>query len=199
MNVIRSSVYYRILSRTICGISTYWRFRSSSISTRVNTRDPGKRIADGTRRCFVTITRSCDENAPRKHDFLGDRFEDGTIDFLSVIAVGHGLDALRALAGPMPAIGQRTFGLAARLYHRMHGTRHGNGRPMFRMYADTGYEREDTQGGVVNFNVLRANGDHLGHNEVSATPGASVLSKGTVGEGRAFDSFRDNFCVRTVF
>lgn len=95
------------------------------------------------------------------------RFEDGTIDFLSVIAIGHGLDALRALAGPMRAVAERTFALAARLYRRMNGTRHGNGLPVFRTYADTAYTREDAQGGIVNFNVLRANGDHVGYNEVS--------------------------------
>lgn len=95
------------------------------------------------------------------------RFEDGTVNFLSVIAVGHGLDTLRALAGPMRTVAVRTFGLAACLYGQMNGTRHGNGRPMFRTYADTTYGSEETQGGIVNFNVLRANGDYVGYNEVS--------------------------------
>lgn len=90
------------------------------------------------------------------------------MDFLSVMAVGRGLDALRALAGPMRAVSDRTFRLAARLYGRMTGARHGNGRPVFRVYADTAYgTREDAQGGVVNFNVLRAGGGHVGYNEVS--------------------------------
>lgn len=91
------------------------------------------------------------------------------MDFLSVMAVGHGLDALRALAGPMRAVSDRTFRLAARLYGRMSGARHGNGRPVFRVYADTAYACRDAQGGVVNFNVLWANGEHVGYNEVSGT------------------------------
>ncbi|XP_025198995.1 molybdenum cofactor sulfurase 3 isoform X1 [Melanaphis sacchari] len=95
-----------------------------------------------------------------------EKFEDGTVDFLSVIAVGHGLDALRALAGPMRAVASRTFRLAAYLYDRMSGARHGNGSPVFRMYADTAYQCESTQGGVVNFNVLRSNGEYVGYNEV---------------------------------
>lgn len=95
------------------------------------------------------------------------RFEDGTVDFLSVIAVGHGLDTLRALAGPIRAVAGRTFRLALYLYDRMSGTRHGNGFPVFRVYTDTAYRCEGTQGGIVNFNVLRANGDYVGYNEVS--------------------------------
>lgn len=95
------------------------------------------------------------------------RFEDGTVDFLSVVAVGHGLDTLRALAGPMRLVAERTFRLAAYLYGRMSGARHGNGFPVFRTYTDTEYRCESTQGGVVNFNVLRANGDYVGYNEVS--------------------------------
>ncbi|XP_029341940.1 molybdenum cofactor sulfurase-like isoform X1 [Acyrthosiphon pisum] len=97
---------------------------------------------------------------------LHEKFEDGTVDFLSAIAVGHGLDTLRALAGPMREVAGRTFRLAAYLYGRMSGVRHGNGLPVFRTYADTEYRCESTQGGVVNFNVLRANGDYVGYNEV---------------------------------
>lgn len=105
------------------------------------------------------------------------RFEDGTINFLSVIAVGHGLDALRALAGPMRMVSVRTFGLAACLYGQMNETRHGNGRPMFRTYSDTTYESEKAQGGIVNFNVLRANGDYVGYNEVSPKIGLETITK----------------------
>jgi molybdenum cofactor sulfurtransferase len=49
----------------------------------------------------------------------------------------------------------------------MSWARHGNGSPVFRVYADTAYRCESTQGGVVNFNVLRANGEYVGYNEVS--------------------------------
>lgn len=101
----------------------------------------------------------------------GRRFEDGTVDFLSVIAVGHGLDAIHTLAGPMRVVSERTFALAAYLFDRMNGTLHGNGRPVFRTYADTAYRSGNEQGGVVNFNVLRANGEYVGYNEVSVRPG----------------------------
>lgn len=87
-----------------------------------------------------------------------------------MIAVGRGLDTLRALAGPMRAVAARTFALAAYLFDRMVGTRHGNGRPVFRVYADAAaYRRADEQGGVVNFNVLRADGGYVGYNEASTT------------------------------
>lgn len=88
------------------------------------------------------------------------------MDFLAAIAVGNGLDAMRELAGPMRALAERTFRLAARLYGRMNAARHGNGRPVFRTYSDTEYVNADEQGGIVNFNVLRANGEHVGYNEV---------------------------------
>ncbi|XP_050540108.1 molybdenum cofactor sulfurase isoform X2 [Daktulosphaira vitifoliae] len=97
---------------------------------------------------------------------LHEWFEDGTINFLSIIAVGHGLNTLKRLTGSMVSISQKVFELAAYLYKKMCEAKHGNQKPMFQLYTDTDYTCQKTQGGIINFNIIRANGDFVGYNEV---------------------------------
>lgn len=39
---------------------------------------------------------------------------------------------------------------------------HGNGKPLAILYGDTDYEDVNLQGGIVTFNLLRSNGEHIG-------------------------------------
>ncbi|XP_050419672.1 molybdenum cofactor sulfurase 1 isoform X2 [Adelges cooleyi] len=114
----------------------------------------------------VEITLARNRHHVPKTTTLHEWFEDGTVDFLSIIAIDHGLNTLRELAGPMQSVSQRVFELAAYLYAKMCTARHGNQKPLFRIYTDSDYTCREFQGGVVNFNVLRANGEHVGYNEV---------------------------------
>nr|CAD7455575.1 unnamed protein product [Timema tahoe] len=97
---------------------------------------------------------------------LSDRFEDGTLPFLSILALRHGFDTLKQLCGSIEDIAMHTFSLAQSLFLNLISLHHSNGAPAVVLYTDTDYQNIDTQGGIVNFNLLRANGEYVGFVEV---------------------------------
>ncbi|XP_078581461.1 molybdenum cofactor sulfurase-like [Branchiostoma floridae x Branchiostoma japonicum] len=97
---------------------------------------------------------------------LHDRFEDGTLPFLDIIALRHGFDTMEKLTGGMLHISQHTFSLAHYVYLQLTSLKHHNGQPVVVVYTDTDFDDITTQGGIVNFNLLRANGDFVGYSEV---------------------------------
>ncbi|XP_069687555.1 molybdenum cofactor sulfurase 2 [Periplaneta americana] len=97
---------------------------------------------------------------------LSDRFEDGTLPFLSIVALRHGFDTLQQLPGGMKGVSDHTHALAKRLFHALLMLHHSNGAPATVLYCDSDYESACTQGGVVNFNMLRRSGEFVGYVEV---------------------------------
>lgn len=63
-------------------------------------------------------------------------------------------------------ISSHVFSLARYLHHSLLALHHQNGAPVIKLYSDTDYEDEKIQGGIVSFNVLRANGEFVGYMEV---------------------------------
>ncbi len=47
---------------------------------------------------------------------------------------------------------------------------HANGRAVCLFYCDTDFNDPTSQGGIVNFNLLRPNGEFVGYSEVSYVP-----------------------------
>lgn len=97
---------------------------------------------------------------------LAERFEDGTIPFLDIIAVRHGLDALRKIGGSIERISGHTFYIAKYFHHKLAHLRHSSGVNVAEIYTNGNFKDPETQGGVVNFNLFRANGDYIGFAEV---------------------------------
>ncbi|XP_041040822.1 molybdenum cofactor sulfurase [Carcharodon carcharias] len=97
---------------------------------------------------------------------VSDRFEDGTISFLDIIAVNHGFDALDKLTGGMQNIMLHTFSLARYTYIILSGMRHVNGMPVARIYSDNEFETPDSQGPIINMNVLDEKGGIVGYAKV---------------------------------
>ncbi|XP_067008145.2 molybdenum cofactor sulfurase 2 [Anabrus simplex] len=97
---------------------------------------------------------------------LSDRFEDGTLPFLSIAALRHGFDTLQKLTGSMNNITLHTFSLARYVHHSLMLLHHSNGSPVAVLYSDTDYEDRETQGNIVNFNLLRSNKEFVGFMEV---------------------------------
>uniref|UniRef100_T1ISR7 Molybdenum cofactor sulfurase n=1 Tax=Strigamia maritima TaxID=126957 RepID=T1ISR7_STRMM len=97
---------------------------------------------------------------------LHDRLEDGTISFLDILAIRHGLDTLETLAGGMEVVNERTFLLGRYVYRALSILRHGNGRPVVELYCRTQFVDSQQQGPIVTFNVLRADGSHVGFAQV---------------------------------
>ncbi|XP_059511503.1 molybdenum cofactor sulfurase isoform X2 [Stegostoma tigrinum] len=97
---------------------------------------------------------------------LSDRFEDGTISFLDIIAVNHGFDALDKFTGGMQNIMLHTFSLARYTYIILSGMRHANGTPVARIYSDNEFETPDAQGPIINLNLLDEEGGIVGFAKV---------------------------------
>lgn len=95
-----------------------------------------------------------------------DRFEDGTISFLDIIALSHSFDALYKITGGMHNIQQHTFGLARYTYMLLSSLRHGNGRPVARVYTEGHFESPSTQGTILNFNLMDSQGQIIGYSQV---------------------------------
>ncbi|XP_034374571.1 molybdenum cofactor sulfurase isoform X2 [Arvicanthis niloticus] len=95
-----------------------------------------------------------------------ERFEDGTISFLDVIALKHGFDALEHLTGGMVNIQQHTFALTQYTHSALSSLRYPNGAPVVRIYSDSGFSSPDVQGPIINFNVLDDGGEIIGYSQV---------------------------------
>ncbi|XP_076294730.1 molybdenum cofactor sulfurase isoform X1 [Lasioglossum baleicum] len=99
-----------------------------------------------------------------KRESLHQRFEDGTVPFLSIASLRHGLDILSAVK--MQKISHHVFSLARFLHESLLKLHHGNGKPVAKLYSDTAYENCDLQGGIVAFNLIRSNSEYVGYMEV---------------------------------
>lgn len=103
---------------------------------------------------------------------LFNRFEDGTLPFLSVISLLNGFSTLDRLVPPindtksMTRISRHCFSLAKYLFKNLKELKYSNGQPVVKLYHDTDFESIDNQGGIVNFNLLHTNGSFIGFAEV---------------------------------
>jgi selenocysteine lyase/cysteine desulfurase len=124
------------------------------------------------------------------HQMLSDEsaYEDGTLNFLSIPDVEVGLRWIDGIG--MDVISTRVRCLTGWLLARMADLRHGDGRPMVRVYGPTGVRR---RGGTVAFNLLDPDGAVVDERLVASEASAAGLSLRTgcfcnpgAGEG-AFD------------
>ncbi|XP_057556665.1 molybdenum cofactor sulfurase isoform X2 [Hippopotamus amphibius kiboko] len=97
---------------------------------------------------------------------VAERFEDGTISFLDVIALKHGFDALERLTGGMENIRQHTFTLAQYTYTALSALQYPNGAPVVQIYSDSEFSSPEVQGPVISFNVLDDSGNIIGYSQV---------------------------------
>ncbi|XP_077469060.1 molybdenum cofactor sulfurase isoform X1 [Stigmatopora argus] len=97
---------------------------------------------------------------------LSDRFEDGTVSFLDIIALNHSFEALYRITGGIQNIQQHTFGLARYTYILLSSLCHGNGRPVAQMYVQGQFDSPSTQGAILNFNLIDSHGDIIGYSQV---------------------------------
>ncbi|XP_043993005.1 molybdenum cofactor sulfurase [Gambusia affinis] len=97
---------------------------------------------------------------------ISDRFEDGTVSFLDIIALNHAFESLYRITGSMHNIQQHTFGLARYTYMLLSSLCHGNGRPVAQIYTEGQFESPITQGAILNFNLLDSSGQIIGYSQV---------------------------------
>nr|XP_057913984.1 molybdenum cofactor sulfurase isoform X2 [Doryrhamphus excisus] len=95
-----------------------------------------------------------------------DRFEDGTVSFLDIVALNHSFETLYRITGCMRNIEQHTFGLARYTYMLLSSLCHGNRRPVAQMYTQGQFESPSTQGAILNFNLMDSHGKIIGYSQV---------------------------------
>jgi len=99
------------------------------------------------------------------------RFEDGTLDFLSIPAVSAGLDFLER-AG-RDTIHDRVAMLTDFLLGRLADLRHPDGRPLARIYGPLGTEG---RGGTVSFNLHDASGHPIDQDTIEQRAAEAGIS-----------------------
>lgn len=114
------------------------------------------------------------ENWHVKRQSFHERFEDGTIPFLSIISLLSGFNSLSRMVPAsdfghtMERISKHCFGVARYLWAELNGLRHKNGRRVVQFYHDTDFTDRRKQGGIVNLNVLNEVGQVIGFSEMAA-------------------------------
>ncbi|XP_067639765.1 molybdenum cofactor sulfurase 3 isoform X2 [Eurosta solidaginis] len=109
----------------------------------------------------------------QKRPNFSTRFEDGTLQFLTIVAL---LDSFRALERLVPPTNEQlsvqrislhVYRLAKYCYESLASLQHSNGAKLIKFYNHNGYEDITLQGGIVTFNVLHDNGTYVGFAEVA--------------------------------
>ena len=85
--------------------------------------------------------------------------------FQGILAVKHGLDTFEKLGISPEWTSQHVFDLASQLNQRLGDLKYPSGEPVAVIYSDfsEGTTSEETQGGIVAFNLLDSSGNHLGY------------------------------------
>jgi selenocysteine lyase/cysteine desulfurase len=98
-------------------------------------------------------------------------FEDGTVNYLALPAVEHGLDYVSEIG--IDNVHERVRCLTEWLLEQLGRLRHANGRPAVEVYGPRGVEG---RGGTIGFNVLRPDGRPLHVNVVERVAAESRIS-----------------------
>jgi len=110
---------------------------------------------------------------------VSERFEDGTVSFLSIASLRYGFQILNRLT--MKSIQNHVSALTHHLYLRMRSLRYSNGQHLCTMYSDylNTYSSEtgdsspslssfsENQGSVLSFNLHYASGKFIGYSDVA--------------------------------
>jgi molybdenum cofactor sulfurtransferase len=102
------------------------------------------------------------------------RFEDGTVPFMSIVAVREGMKALQELG--IDNITKHAWVVTRELFLRLNGLRHANGRPAVRIYGDHLKNDMAKQGSIVTVNFLTETGGFVGYNEVMKAAAAENIN-----------------------
>ncbi|ELT90808.1 hypothetical protein CAPTEDRAFT_166504, partial [Capitella teleta] len=97
---------------------------------------------------------------------LNQRFEDGTLPFLDIIALRHGFDAIDRIGGSFDDVASHSYKLAQLTFEGLSAYHHGNGTRVAKVYRHGDYVSSDEQGPVVNFNLVQSDGSFVGYAEV---------------------------------
>ncbi|KZS21851.1 Molybdenum cofactor sulfurase [Daphnia magna] len=94
---------------------------------------------------------------------LQEKFENGTVNFLSILALRHGMRELKNLVLTMDNVSIHTFRLGQLLYVSLCQLKHANGKSLVKIYSHTEFTDRQRQGAIVTFNLMAESGDYIGY------------------------------------
>lgn len=97
-------------------------------------------------------------------DKVYEQFEDGTIDFLNILALPYGLQWINDLG--IDNIQQHTFALTQYVYRKMISTKYNNNQDCFEIYGNHSLNDLKRQGPIITFNMFWSNGSYIGCNDI---------------------------------
>nr|CAG8615443.1 1412_t:CDS:10 [Entrophospora candida] len=107
---------------------------------------------------------------------LSERFEDGTINFLDIVALDHAFTVSENLYTNFDFIKKHVTSLITYLYRSMKSLYHSNGEAVCVIYSNKKDFSDNTgQGPVINFNVKRSDGSWVGYLEVERLAGMNGI------------------------
>ena len=109
------------------------------------------------------VTVSCETDFCQLKPKYSEKFEDGTLDFLSIDQLRHGFDTLERIG--MDNIQEHVWAVTKYFYDKIKSFHHSNGRPLARVYGNHEAGR-DHQGGIVTFNLLDSRGNYIGYSKI---------------------------------
>ena len=78
----------------------------------------------------------------------------------------HSFQLFEQLVGSMKDVLNHTHSIALYVYEKMSAMTHSSGKSVCKIYCETDFQDNTKQGPVINFNLLRANGEFVGYSEV---------------------------------
>ncbi|CAG8544508.1 7079_t:CDS:10 [Ambispora leptoticha] len=116
-----------------------------------------------------------DMNWQMFHDRLCERYEDGTINFLNIISLGHAFDVTDRLYGDFKNIRAHVTALNSYLYRAMSQLKHWNGAPLCFINSDRDFSDSSRQGPILSFNLKHADGTWIGYREIERLAGQNGI------------------------
>ncbi|CAL5981885.1 Molybdenum_cofactor sulfurase [Hexamita inflata] len=111
------------------------------------------------------VTVSCDTDYCKLKPKYHEKFEDGTLDFISIDQLRYGFDALEELG--MENIQDHVWAVTRRFYEGLSQMKHSNGKPLAEFYGNHELNDKKKQGGIVTFNLVDKNGIYIGYSLIT--------------------------------
>jgi len=100
-----------------------------------------------------------------------ERFENGTVNYLDIPAIGNGLDFISKIG--MENINRRVKDLSALILSNIKTLRHGNGQPILKLY---GPDHEENRGGTFLMNFTDVHGRYYLPGDIEALANRNMIS-----------------------
>ncbi|KAJ7655303.1 molybdenum cofactor sulfurase [Mycena polygramma] len=124
---------------------------------------------------------------------IHERFEDGTLPFLSIVALGHALDTHRGLYKSHRHVSAHVSALLRFATRELSLIHHANGRPVVRQHQSFGASKYlEDPGPIIGFSLLDPSSEYIGHvhlEQLATVNGLQIRTGGLCNTGVLASTF----------